>query len=66
MDGQQEEGVSVAAAAGPTAAEIAKLREFLGDHTAADSPGSHKGSGERPDNVRPLADRRERRTQEVD
>ncbi|MFF0265016.1 hypothetical protein [Kribbella sp. NPDC004536] len=65
MDGQQAEGVS-GAGGGPSAAELAKLREFLGDHTAADSPGSYKGTGEAPNNVRSLVARRQRPANEVD
>ncbi|GAA1136521.1 hypothetical protein GCM10009630_39440 [Kribbella jejuensis] len=61
MDGQQADG---GAGGGPADEEIAKLREFLGVHTGPGSAGSHKG--ERPDNVRPLAPRREGRVHEVD
>ncbi|GAA3142622.1 hypothetical protein JOF29_000825 [Kribbella aluminosa] len=64
MDGQQADGAMRQANA-PTAAEIAKLREFLGVHTDADRPGVYKGTGERPDNVRPLA-RPDRTTNELD
>ena len=60
MDGQQADGAERANA--PTDAEIAKLREFLGNHTEAGSPGVHKGTGEHLNNVRPL----ERPTREID
>ena len=65
MDGQQADGAA-GAAGGPTAAEVAWLREFLGERTGANSHGSHKGTGERPDNVRPLAARRPRPAREVE
>ena len=58
MEGQQADEGS---GRGPTKAELEKLREFLGVHTGPGSTGSHKGTGERPDNVRPLAPRREAR-----
>jgi hypothetical protein len=59
MDGQ---GAGNAGQRGnaPTEQEIADLRRFLGNHTAANRPGVHSKTGERPDNVRPLASRRDR------
>lgn len=59
MDGQ-EAGSARQSGSAPTAQEIADLRRFLGDHTAANRPGVHSKTGERPDNVRPLASRRDR------
>jgi hypothetical protein len=61
MDGQQPDGAAERPNA-PTAEEIAKLREFLGNHTDAGRPGVHKGTGARPNNVRQL----ERPSNEID